>query len=273
MSRLSEKTGSLTPAWIGPEDPPPFETFNEGGGAPILLTCDHASPAIPKALFGLGLDESALLRHVTWDIGAGEMVRALARKFDAPAILSGYSRLLIDCNRPVESPGAIVVEADGVFVSGNADITPESRAARADAFYWPYHQKIARRIQEFLDRGIVPVVLSIHSFTPVFEGFERPWEIGVLWDRDPRIACPLMEILRDQYGVVVGDNEPYAGRDNYGYTMEHHVVGAGLPQVLLELRQDRIDTHHGIEAMLKILVPALGGIFDDPKLYCQAWFP
>ena len=273
MSRLSEKTGSLASPWIGPEDPPPFETFNAGGGAPILLTCDHASPAIPKALSGLGLDENALLRHIAWDIGAGEMVRALARKFDAPAILSGYSRLLIDCNRPVESSGAIVVEADGVFVPGNAAITPADRTARAEAFYWPYHQEIARHLQAFLDRGVVPVVLSIHSFTPVFEGFERPWEIGVLWDRDPRIAGPLMEILRDQYGLVVGDNEPYAGRDNYGYTMEHHVVGAGLPQILLELRQDRIDTHHGIEAMLEILTPALGGIFDDPKLYSQAWFP
>ncbi len=257
---------------IGTKDPPPFETVNGEGKAPLLVTCDHASLAIPEAMSGLGLDESALLRHIAWDIGAGEMVRALAHRLDAPAILSGYSRLLIDCNRPLDSPTAIVAEADGVFVPGNADLTAAEKKARADAFYWPYHQAIAAKIQAFRTRGIVPAVLSIHSFTPVFEGFERPWEIGVLWEKDLRMAGPLMEILHEHHGVSVGDNEPYAGRDNYGYTMEHHVVKEGLPQVLIEIRQDLIDTHHGVEAWLDILAPAFEEILGNPKLYRQAWF-
>lgn len=272
MSSLTEKRKPSAGARIGPDDPPAFEIVNAGGKAPVLLTCDHAKAAIPKAMGNLGLDGAQLLRHIAWDIGAGEMASALARRLDAPAVLSGYSRLLVDCNRPLDAPSATPEEVDGTVIPGNANLSAEERQARADAFYWPYHNAIAERLADFRGRGIFPVVLSIHSFTPVFEGFERPWQIGILWERDPRMAGPLMETLRAHHGIAVGDNEPYAGRDNYGYTMEHHVVAEGLPQVLLELRQDLIDTHHGIEAWVEILGPALEKILDNPDLYRQEWF-
>lgn len=270
MAPASENRQALP--WIGPDDPPPFEVVNLEGKAPVLLTCDHASAAIPRALRRLGLEESVLSRHIAWDIGAGEMARALARRLDALAVLSGYSRLLIDCNRSLASPTAIATEADGVPIPGNANLAPDERRMRAEAFYWPYHNAIADRLADFNRRGVSPAVLSVHSFTPVLGGFERPWQIGVLWDEDPRIAKPLMAILKDRHGVAIGDNQPYAGRDNYGYTMEHHVVKAGLPQVLVEIRQDLIDTRHGVEAWFGILGPAFEEILSDPELYRQAWF-
>ena len=272
MSSLRQKTEPPAGALIGPDDPAAFEIVNPTGAAPLLLTCDHAKAAIPKAMGDLGLDGAAFLRHIAWDIGAGEMTRALAHRLDGAAVLSGYSRLLVDCNRPLDSATAIPRAVDGTAIPGNAELSAEERQARADTFYWPYHNAIAERIADFRAHGIFPAVLSIHSFTPIFEGFERPWQIGVLWERDPRMAGPLMEVLQAHHGIVVGDNEPYAGRDNYGYTMEHHVVAEGLPQVLLELRQDQIDTHHGIEAWVGILGSALEKILDDPDLYRQEWF-
>lgn len=272
MSRLTEKKAPPVHTLIGPDDPPPFEIVNAEGKAPVLLTCDHAKPAIPKAMGRLGLDSGALLRHIAWDIGAGEMAATLAKRLDAPAVLSGYSRLLVDCNRPLDAATAIPEEVDGTKIPGNANLSPVEREARAEAFYWPYHNAIAERIRAFRERGIVPAVLSIHSFTPVLDGFERPWQIGVLWERDPRIARPLMEILRNRHRLVVGDNEPYAGRDNYGYTMEHHVVAEGLPQVLIEIRQDLIDTRHGVETLAGILGPALEEILSKPEIFRQEWF-
>ncbi|MCE2510263.1 MAG: N-formylglutamate amidohydrolase [Alphaproteobacteria bacterium] len=272
MARLTEKTEPPAPALIGPDDPPAFEVVNAEGTGALLLTCDHAKAAIPKAMGRLGLDANALLRHIAWDIGAGEMTRALAERLDAPAVLSGYSRLLVDCNRPLDSESAIPEEVDGTRIPGNTGLSQAERAARAEAFYWPYHHAIAGRLDAFRERGVCPAVLSIHSFTPVLDGFERPWQIGVLWERDPRLARPLMEILRTRHRLAVGDNEPYAGRDNYGYTMEHHVVAEGLPQVLIEIRQDLIDTRHGVETWVGILGPALEEILSKPEIFRQEWF-
>ncbi|HEX6101973.1 MAG TPA: N-formylglutamate amidohydrolase, partial [Alphaproteobacteria bacterium] len=231
---------------LGPADPPPFELFNAEGNAPLLFVCDHAGRAIPAALGRLGLDETALARHIAWDIGVAELTRALARRFDAPAALSTYSRLVIDCNRRLDHPTSIPPVSDDVAIPANQALTPAARQARTEACFFPYHHAIDRLLDGFARRGIAPVFLSMHSFTPVFQGFERPWHVGVLWDKDPRLPLPLMAALAEEPGLVVGDNEPYMGRNRHGYSIPMHAEARGLAHALLEIRQDLIDTRHGV---------------------------
>lgn len=244
---------------LGPGDPPPFELHNEGGGRRCLLICDHASPAIPAALGDLGLDAGQRRRHIAWDIGIAEVTRRLARLLDAPAVLSGYSRLVIDCNRQLDDPTSIAQESDDVPVPGNRGLDAGARAARAAACFWPYHQAITAQIGRMREAGRPPALISLHSFTPVMKGFERPWHIGVLWNRDGRLAKPILEALGRDPAICVGDNKPYDGRAGRGYGVTMHGEREGLPHVLLELRQDLIDTHQGAEAW----ADRLAHLFED----------
>jgi len=247
-------------------DPSPFEICNEAGQAEALLICDHASAAIPAALGDLGLDAGQRRRHIAWDIGVADVTKRLARRLDVIAILSGYSRLVIDCNRRLDDPTSIPQESDGVVVPGNRGLSQEQRARRAESCFWPYHSAIAACLERKRAAGHCPIVISMHSFTPVMEGFERPWHIGILANRDRRIAGPLLAALRRDPTITVGDNEPYDGRHGRGYGMMVHGEETGSPFALIELRQDVIDTHHGAEAWADRLAPILGGIFTDPAL-------
>jgi predicted N-formylglutamate amidohydrolase len=233
---------------LGPDDPPPFELYNAGGRKPCLLICDHASAAIPRSLGDLGLDAGQRRRHIAWDIGIAEVTRSLARRLDAPAVLSGYSRLVIDCNRHLEDPTSIAQESDDVPVPGNRCLDAAARAARAAACFWPYHHAITGQIHQMRAAGSLPSLISLHSFTPVLQGFERPWHIGVLWNTDGRLAQPVLKSLARDISLCVGDNEPYDGRAGRGYGVAMHGEREQLAHVLLELRQDLIDTHHGAEA-------------------------
>ncbi len=239
-------------------EPPPFEIVNSGGRAPIVLLCEHAGRTLPAAYGTLGLPEDVLWRHIAWDIGAADVVRRLAVLLDAPAILSGYSRLLIDCNRWLDDPTAICRESDGVVVPGNAEVDDDERQARAARYFEPYHDAVTGVIGAKQATGTVPAVVSVHSFTPVMRGYERPWHIGVLWHKDGRLSVPLMERLRRNPALVVGDNKPYSAHEPYGYSIWRHAESTGLPHVLFEIRQDLIDTHHGAEAWANILASAIG---------------
>jgi predicted N-formylglutamate amidohydrolase len=250
---------------LEPGDPPPVEIFNEGGTAPTLLVCDHAGRHVPLRLGSLGVDTAAFERHIAWDIGAAEVARRLAIRLDAPLVQSVYSRLVVDVNRRPDDPTAMPADSDGTPVPANVGLSAAARAARIAALFEPYHRAIATRL-EAMRRRTVPVVVSIHSFTPVFKGFERPWHIGVLWNRDARLARPLIARLAATEGVVVGDNQPYSGRDEHGYTLPRHVEGAGIPHVLLEIRQDLIDTRHGAEEWSEKLYGALAPLLADPNL-------
>jgi predicted N-formylglutamate amidohydrolase len=252
---------------LGPGDPPAAEIVNPAGGAPVLFLCDHASNAIPTALDGLGVDESVLRLHVAWDIGAAEVARRLASRFDAPLVLSGYSRLVIDCNRRPGHPASIPAESDGVAVPGNKKLDAAAVERRRVACFEPYHDAIDRLLAGFAARKIVPAVLSIHSFTPVFGRVTRPWQVGVLWNRDPRIAGPLLAGLRADPRIVVGDNEPYDARDDHGYSMKRHSEDSGLPHGLIEMRQDLIDTRHGAEEWAYRVGDALSPILAHRALY------
>jgi predicted N-formylglutamate amidohydrolase len=259
MSALAESTGLLAP-----DEPSPAELFNEGGQAAILLLCDHAGRRIPKALGDLGVEPAAFERHIAWDIGAAEVARRLAVRLDAPLVCSSYSRLVVDVNRRPDDPTCMPEESDGTRVPGNCNLSAPLRAARVAAVHEPYHRLVAERLAAVQARG-VPAVISVHSFTPVFKGVERPWHIGVLWNRDGRLARPLMARVAE-LGVTVGDNQPYSGQDAHGYTLPRHVERAGIPHVLLEVRQDLIDTRRGAEEWSEKLYSALGPLLADPSL-------
>lgn len=251
---------------IGPGDPPPFEAVNPEATTPLLLVCDHASPAIPARLGNLGLDAGALRRHIAYDIGAAALTRRLAKALDAPAVLSGYSRLLIDCNRQPGDPQSILAESDGTPIPGNRALTPEEQEARAEAFFRPYHQAIDTAFARLRRIGPEPIFFSIHTFTPSFGGKDRFWDIAVLWNRDPRVAVPLLDSLRRDGTLRVGDNEPYSGRE-IAYTLNLHAGSAGLAHAAIEVRQDHCETERELDYWTDRLADALRRILGMPHLH------
>jgi predicted N-formylglutamate amidohydrolase len=258
-----------TPApLLGPGDPPPFTLVNPNGQAPAVLVCDHASNAIPAALGQLGLGPVELGQHIAWDIGAARVARRLAARLDAPAVLAGYSRLVIDCNRPPGDPTSIAEVSDGVFIPGNRDLDDTQADARVNEVFWPYHHAITQALAHRWrhGHGRAPALIAIHSFTPVMSGFQRPWHLGVLWNRDPRLAKLLLARFGANPVLCVGDNEPYSGR-NVGFTMDTHGGAAGLPHVEVEIRQDLIADDAGCEQWATVIDEALDAVLWDKTLY------
>jgi predicted N-formylglutamate amidohydrolase len=245
---------------LGPADPPPFEVHRPTGRAAVVLACDHASRAFPAALGRLGLPDEATWRHIAWDIGAAELTRALSDRLDATAVLAGYSRLVVDCNRRLDDPTCFAAVSDGQRVPGNEHLAEADRRARAAACYEPYHAEVDARLRAVRQRGHVPALVAIHSFTPVYGVQARPWNVGILWDKDPRIPVPLMERLRREPRLVVGDNEPYSGRHPADYTIDRHAEGAGLPHVCIEVRQDELLAPAGVARWAEILGRALADV-------------
>jgi predicted N-formylglutamate amidohydrolase len=227
---------------LGPGDPPPFSVFNANGKAPLLLLCDHASKAIPQALGDLGISEEEVSRHIGWDIGGLDAAIELAKLLDAPLVASGYSRLVIDCNRWPGGEGSTPEVSDKVPIPANKNLTKQQIDARAEACFWPYHQEIDRQLGRMTANGRTVCLLVMHSFTPEMNGFQRPWHVGVLWNDDPRLPDPLLAALRKDKALVVGDNEPYSARAAYEYTLTAHAKPRALPHCSLEVRQDLIGT-------------------------------
>jgi predicted N-formylglutamate amidohydrolase len=258
------------PPLLAPDEPPPVEIVNaemlaRPASLPVLFVCDHAARRVPRALGDLGLEAAAFERHIAWDIGAADVARSLARTFSAPLILAGYSRLVIDLNRTLDDPTSMPEISDGTPIPANQGLAPADRAARVAALFDPYHAAIDDALARLRRGGAAPALVSIHSFTPVFNGFVRPWQIGVLWNRDGRFATPLLERF-GAHAIVVGDNQPYSAREGQGYTVKHHAERHGLPHVMLEIRQDLIDTHHGAADWAGIVAAALEPLLADPAL-------
>ncbi len=210
----------------------------------IILLCDHADNAFPAGYDALGVPPSQLQRHIAYDPGAAGITRHMSRLLGAPAVLTRYSRLLIDPNRGEDDPTLIMRISDGAIVPGNAAITLEERQKRIDHYYRPYHAAVDQLIDAMIDAGKPPVIYSIHSFTENWRGWMRPWHVGVLWDKDPRLAIPLLNALREDDTLVVGDNEPYAGALR-GDCMHKHATMRGLANALIEVRQDLIRDEEG----------------------------
>jgi predicted N-formylglutamate amidohydrolase len=253
---------------IGENDPPAFTVLNPEGKASMLLVCDHAAPAMPQQMDHLGLDESTLDKHIAWDIGAAEVTRRLSQKLDAAAVLAGYSRLLIDLNRQPGDPGSIPEISDATTVPGNVSLSESAQLERVESFFWPYHHALANTLAHLWRRGPAPALFSIHSFTPSLAGKDRYWDIGVLWNRDPRLAVPLLDKLKqaDGGGYHVGDNEPYSGRE-IAYTIDLHAGAAGLANCAVEIRQDLIETAAGAEHWAGVMADAFAEILAQPNLH------
>jgi predicted N-formylglutamate amidohydrolase len=205
----------------------------------LLILCDHAENTIPAAYGILGLRPEDLNRHIAYDLGAAGVAERLAEALGAPALLSRFSRLLIDPNRGLDDPTLIMQISDGLIVPGNSGLDEAAVAARINRYYAPYHRAAERAIDAAISAGKPPVIVSVHSFTQAWKGAPRPWSVGVLWDKDPRLALPLLEGLRAIPGIEVGDNVPYSGQLK-GDTLYRHGTGRGLAHALIEVRQDLI---------------------------------
>jgi predicted N-formylglutamate amidohydrolase len=210
----------------------------------VLLLCDHAANDFPPGYDTLGVAPAQLQRHIAYDPGAAGITRHMSRLLGAPAVLTRFSRLLIDPNRGEDDPTLIMRISDGAIVPGNAGMTPEERQKRIDNYYRPYHAAVDQLIDAMIDAGKPPIIYSIHSFTENWRGWMRPWHAGVLWDKDPRLAVPLLNALREDESLVIGDNEPYAGALR-GDCVYKHATMRGLANALIEVRQDLIRDEAG----------------------------
>jgi len=224
----------------------PFKTLDGDLKTGLLLICDHASNALPARYGMLGLEADQFKRHIAYDIGVEAVVEKLARALGCPAVLSQFSRLLIDPNRGGDDPTLVMKLSDGAIIPGNRDVDAQEVRKRAKKFYAPYHEAIDRQIDRFIEYGKPPALLSIHSFTPHWRGHERIWHGAVLWDNDPRFALALIAALRAEHNLVIGDNEPYSGKLK-GDCLYQHGTKRGLAHGLLEIRQDLISDEAGID--------------------------
>lgn len=247
-------------------DPENCFEFIGGGKLGLLLLCDHASNMLPQGYGRLGLAAAHFDRHIAYDIGARDLTLALAAGLDCPALLSCYSRLLIDPNRGPDDPTLIMKLSDGAVVPGNANIDDAERRCRIDNFHAPYHGAIRHMIDAALAVGVVPALISIHSFTPSWKNKRRPWHAGILWDRDRRLAAPMLAGLAAMGGIVVGDNEPYSGALE-GDTMSVHATARGLAHVLIEIRQDLIGQKSGVDEWAGRLARVIEPIMNDPAIH------
>ncbi|WP_062064673.1 N-formylglutamate amidohydrolase [Cellvibrio sp. OA-2007] len=246
------------PVFLLATEPAAVEIFNEQGKRNLVLVCDHASNRVPECLQQLGLNDVQLADHIGWDPGAAAVARLLAQDLDAPLLLSGYSRLVIDCNRPLASSDLIPQQSAGVIIPGNQNLSSHERDQRIKHLFIPYHQAIEKLVAErTLEQTLRPIAfLSIHSFTPFLFNQQRPWHIGVSHKSDDRFAQNLYKALVKQEDIIVGLNEPYPIEDAFDYSIPVHGEARGLPSAMIEIRQDGLTTQAGIEQWAKRIAQA-----------------
>jgi predicted N-formylglutamate amidohydrolase len=247
------------------DEPAPYEIVNPDGRSRVILTCDHASRRIPRCLGTLGVSPADLDRHIAWDIGAAAVARRLSAFLDAPLILCGYSRLVVDCNRPLDQAGAFATQSEDVRITGNESLAAAARDARVEAIYWPYHDAVNRIVAARTAREAIPAMVLVHSFTPIYHGVSRPWDIGVLHRWDRRLSDLMMTELRGG-DLVVGDNQPYQVALDDDYTIPVHAEARGMPYTLLEIRQDLVAADTGAKEWAGRLAGILDGALDDPGI-------
>jgi predicted N-formylglutamate amidohydrolase len=243
------------------EDPSPVTVINPAGASSFLLIGDHAGKAVPTRLDSLGLSDAALSRHIGWDIGIGELGAILAETLDAVFVRQTYSRLVIDCNRSASQADAIAEISDGTVVPGNAALGAADRAARFAEIHEPYQAAIAAELARRDAAGMATILVALHSFTPAMSGAlsrqHRPWHIGILHDGgDTGFAHALLEVLRTEADLIVGNNEPYR-MDLIDYTIPRHAYPALRPYAEIEIRQDLLDTTEACAGWAKRLARVL----------------
>lgn len=253
---MSGEGGAVRPADL-------VTVTNRDGRGRIVLICDHASNRIPPEFGTLGLDPAELQRHIAWDPGALPVSLQLSKALDAPLVAAGLSRLLIDCNRPLDAPDLIPEISETTVISGNAGLTPAARSERIELAHVPFHAAIEELLADRLGRGLETWLVSVHSFTPTYKGAVRPWRIGILHDDDERLSRPMIAALARLDGVTVGDNQPYSPADRVYYTLERHARSRGLPCAMIEIRNDEILEEAGQLKWAKRLASILAGATLD----------
>lgn len=252
----------------------PFERIEGALDCGALVICDHATNAFPPGYGALGLPREALDRHIAYDIGAAWVARRLAERLGAPAILSTFSRLLIDANRGADDPTLVMRLSDGALIPGNARIEAREVERRRRLYWGPYRGAIEATLEAMLGTGEPPAILSIHSFTPSWRGAARPWKVGVLWDRDPRLPEPLMRALsaeEDLAETEIGDNEPYEGALP-GDTINAVATARGLSNALIEVRQDLVAEQADAELWGDRLARIIAPLIAEPGVRApQRW--
>jgi predicted N-formylglutamate amidohydrolase len=262
-STRPDRSGSL----LGDGDPSPVIVINPEGRSPFLLIGDHAGNAIPFALGTLGLCDADLTRHIAWDIGVADLGDALAARLDAVFIHQTYSRLVIDCNRATGRGDAVPVESDGTRIPGNDTLTGEQRAGRVSEIHEAYHKAIEVEIARRVAAAQVTILVSLHSFTPVMDGSERPWQIGVLYaGGDEHFAKAVLESLSRYGDLIVGDNEPYL-MDDTDHTVPRHAFRAGIPYVELEVAQSELQRKDGTASWCDRLDKALSDALASKPIW------
>ncbi len=259
MSHAAEKPHAPTCPLLSPGDPDPVEVVRASGTSPVFLLCEHAGRAVPASLAGLGLDAAEMDKHIAWDIGAEATARRLSDLLDAPLVLQRYSRLVIDANRPLSAPDCIPEISDDTVVPGNAGLDAAGRAQRYDAVHRPLPGTVAELLGARAAAGRPGALVTIHSYTPVYAGQARAMAVGLLYNRDPRLAealkAALTQIAPDE---AIALNAPYIVDDDSDYAIPVHGEQRGIPHVLIELRNDEIADAAGQHVWAGRLADALG---------------
>lgn len=227
---------------LAPDEPPAFFLRNAEGASDIFITCDHAGNLIPRRLGTLGLAPLDLARHIGWDVGASGLCRRLAKLLDATVVTQTYSRLVVDCNRSPGRYDSMAPLSEETEIPGNQLIPQEQVEARLREIFWPYHDAITQALDARAAAGRPTVLIAMHSFTPVYKGVSRPWHIGLLYNRDARLARILRELMSEDPDLCIGDNQPYAISDESDYGIPVHGEQRGIPSVEIEVRHDLIET-------------------------------
>ncbi|WP_424948373.1 N-formylglutamate amidohydrolase [Candidatus Spongiihabitans sp.] len=241
----------------------PFEAINANGSSALLIACDHADNLIPDEMAGLGLHPDYLRQHIAYDIGAKQVAMRLAEFFDAPLLLANYSRLVVDLNRHLHDPSLIAEYSDGVEIPGNLNLTDEMRARRINHYFHPYHNQYQDMVNNLIAKHNRPIILAVHSFTPIMNGLVRPWEMGVLWNQDEVLARQLIGSLSKVTGFNIGDNQPYHATDPHGYAQAIHSHERGVELALLEIRQDLIADSDGQIKITDLVCQAVAPILNS----------
>ncbi|MGH1477320.1 MAG: N-formylglutamate amidohydrolase [Geminicoccales bacterium] len=260
-------TGSTSAPFLtlGADDPNPVEMANAKGSSSLVITCEHAGCAIPKQLGKLGLDDRHLKRHIAWDIGIEALGRTLMQTLDAPVIFQRYSRLVIDCNRPLWAEDSIPEISDGTQIPGNVRLAEEERAARARHIHAPFQNVVSGLLDRRQAVGQKTALIALHSFTPSLESrpLSRPWHLGILFNRDATLSQHIHSIMEeDAPHLTFTYNQPYEVEDDGDYTIPVHGEQRGLPHTLLEIRNDQIIDKTGLQLWTELLTKVLGKLVE-----------
>ncbi|HEV7251938.1 MAG TPA: N-formylglutamate amidohydrolase [Mesorhizobium sp.] len=242
---------------LSPDEPHPLDVFNPDGGSDFFLICEHAGRLIPKALGTMGLSEEDRRRHIAWDIGARDISIALSRQLDAPLFTQLYSRLVCDCNRRVDVPSFAPAVSERTEIPANRNLSREEIERRARAIFHPFHDAVTRALDARDVGGKRTILVTVHSFTPVFMDVPRPWQIGVLFHRDRDFAPAIARHLQATTDLTVGVNQPYSIGDETDYAIPVHGEKRGYPCVEFEIRNDLTRGERAVEGWAELIAGAV----------------